>query len=111
VNKHSAARRAPTRARLLVAYVHRIEVTGCLLQRILSVDGAATGAAQTDAALISEIRAAHAAARGICGAPRIRIDLAATGIRSLASGEPSGAAQNTRPVPMQPFAPLTFSMT
>jgi putative transposase len=36
---------------------------------------------QTDAALVAEIRAAHATSRGIYGVPRIHIDLAAKGIR------------------------------
>jgi putative transposase len=34
-----------------------------------------------DAALIAEIRAAHAASKGTYGAPRLRIDLAEAGIR------------------------------
>jgi putative transposase len=37
--------------------------------------------AQTDAALVAEIRAAHEASRGIYGAPRNHVDLAAKGIR------------------------------
>ena len=36
---------------------------------------------QADAALVAEIRAAHAASRGIYGVPRIHIDLATKGIR------------------------------
>ena len=36
---------------------------------------------QADARLVAEIRAAHAASRGIYGAPRIHVDLAAKGIR------------------------------
>src|SRR5262249_27686230 len=37
--------------------------------------------AETDAALISEIRAAHAASRGTYGAPRIHAELTAKGMR------------------------------
>src|SRR6516162_6205001 len=37
--------------------------------------------ARTDAALVAEIRAAHAASHGTYGAPRIHVDLAAKGIR------------------------------
>jgi hypothetical protein len=37
--------------------------------------------AQTDAALIAEIRSAHEASRGTYGAPRIHAELAAKGIR------------------------------
>jgi putative transposase len=38
--------------------------------------------ARTDAGLIDEMRAAHAASRGTYGAPRVHAELAAKGIRA-----------------------------
>ncbi len=59
-----------------------VSAAGCLLQRLLRMgEASAIARAQTNAALMENIRTAHAASGDTYGAPRVHAEMAAKGIR------------------------------